>query len=64
MNDEMVLSARKYNVKFCMDIDSRDVSHLDFMKYGIGQAKKGWMTSEDIINTYTYSKLRDFLDNR
>jgi DNA polymerase (family 10) len=63
LNDESILHAKKFNVKFCINTDSHDISHLDFMKYGIGQAKRGWLTREDIINTYSYSKLKDFLGN-
>jgi DNA polymerase (family 10) len=31
------------------------------MRYGIGTAQRGWLTKDDVINTWPLSKLRRFL---
>jgi DNA polymerase (family X) len=38
-------------VKFAIDTDSHAVGHLDFLKYGVGTAQRGWLTPDDVINT-------------
>jgi DNA polymerase (family 10) len=38
-------------VKFAIDTDTHSVPHLDNMKYGVGQAQSGWLTTDDVINT-------------
>jgi len=48
-------------VKFSIDSDSHAVGHLKVMRYGIGQAQRGWLTKADVINTWPLAKLRAFV---
>jgi len=57
LNDENILKARNYKVKFEVGTDSHRTSHLEFMRYGIGTARRGWLTKEQVINTYDLDKL-------
>jgi len=34
------------------------------MRFGIGQARRGWATKEDIINTWPLEKLLKFFKER
>ncbi|HEY1330151.1 MAG TPA: DNA polymerase/3'-5' exonuclease PolX [Actinomycetota bacterium] len=61
LRDEHVMWARRHGVKFSVDTDSHSTVHLDFMRYGIGTAQRGWLTKDDVINTWPLSKLRRFL---
>lgn len=56
-NDENIMRASEYGLKFAIGTDSHRLSHLEFMRYGVGMAKRGWLESDDIINTYSYDKL-------
>jgi DNA polymerase (family 10) len=29
------------------------------MRYGLGQARRGWLEKEDVVNTYPYSGLKE-----
>ncbi len=58
LNDEMILKANEFGVKFSIDTDSHSVSNLDFMKFGVGQARRGWLEKKDVVNTYTYNRLK------
>ena len=58
LNDENIIRAKKYGLKFCVSSDAHMTSHLEFMRYGIGMAKRGWLTKDDVINTM---KLKDLL---
>ncbi len=57
LNDENILKAREYGLKFSIDTDSHSASNFKFIRYGIGTAKRGWLRKEDVINTLPYEKL-------
>lgn len=58
LNDSNVLAAREQGAKFCIDTDSKSTSTLANMRYGLGMARRGWLTKEDVVNTYHYDKLK------
>ncbi len=51
LNDENCIKAKEYGLKFCIDTDAHLPFHLQFMRYGIGVAKRAWLTKKDVINT-------------
>jgi len=59
LNDELILRAKEYGLKFCISTDSHSVSDLASMRYGLGQARRGWLEKEDVVNTYPYSRLKE-----
>jgi DNA polymerase (family 10) len=59
--DEHILRAKRYGVKFAVDTDAHSVMHLDHLRYGVGTAQRGWLTAEDVINTWPLPRLRQFL---
>jgi DNA polymerase (family 10) len=34
---------------------------LDYMRYGVGTAQRGWLTPDHVINTWPLPRLREFL---
>lgn len=64
VNDELILRARRHGVKFAIDSDSHAIGHLKVMRYGIGQAQRGWLTKEDVINAWPLPKLRKFVSDK
>jgi DNA polymerase (family X) len=58
---EHIKAAKDAGVKFSVDTDSHAVGHLDFLRYGIGTAQRGWLTADDVINTWPLTRLREFL---
>ncbi|MDW7732796.1 MAG: DNA polymerase/3'-5' exonuclease PolX, partial [Methanolobus sp.] len=61
INDRMILKAKEFGVKFSINTDSHAVSNLAFMRFGVGQARRGWLTKDDIVNAYSYARLRKLL---
>lgn len=57
LNDSNILAAREHGAKFCIDTDSKSTSNLGNMRYGLGMARRGWLTRDDVVNTYPYDKL-------
>jgi DNA polymerase (family 10) len=59
--DELILRARNHGVKFSIDTDSHSTIHLGHMRYGVGLAQRGWLTKDDVINTWPLTRLRAFI---
>jgi DNA polymerase (family 10) len=58
---DLIRRALRHGVKFSVDSDAHSVVHLKNQRYGIGTAQRGWLTPDDVINTWPLDRLRDFL---
>jgi DNA polymerase (family 10) len=58
---EDIQRARRYGVKFAINSDAHATTHLAFMRYGVGTAQRGWLTADEVINTWPLRRLRAFL---
>jgi len=56
-----IRAARDAGVRFALDSDAHSVSELGNMPYGVGTAQRGWLTPDDVINTWPLDRLRAFL---
>jgi DNA polymerase (family 10) len=56
-----IRAARDAGVLFAVDSDSHATGHLSYLRFGVGQAQRGWLTAADVINTWPLDKLRAFL---
>ncbi|POX62633.1 DNA polymerase/3'-5' exonuclease PolX [Streptomyces sp. Ru62] len=61
LRDEDILRAREHGVKFAVNTDAHSVPHLAQLRYGVATAQRGWLTGEDVINTWSLTRLRRFL---
>jgi DNA polymerase (family 10) len=61
LSAEHLSRARRYGVKFAIDSDAHAIGHLAVMRYGVGTAQRGWLTPDDVINTWPLRRLREFL---
>lgn len=59
--DELIVRAKRHGVRFAIDSDAHAAPHLDFLRYGVGIAQRGWLTPDDVINTWPLRRLRTFL---
>lgn len=48
---DLVFLAREKGVKFVINTDTHHESHMDFMKLGVWNARRGWAVRKDIANT-------------
>ena len=51
LRDIDVRRALEYHVKLVIDSDAHAVSHFDNLPLGVSQARRGWATQVDVINT-------------
>ena len=46
-----VFFARQQGAKFAINTDAHHVDHMEFMKFGITVARRGWLGKADVLNT-------------
>ncbi len=58
---DYIRAARDAGVRFSINTDAHATGHLNFLRYGVGTAQRGWLTAHDVINTWPLGRLREFL---
>jgi DNA polymerase (family 10) len=43
--------AKQHGVKIVINTDSHHTSHMEKIRYGVTQARRAWLTKEDVLNT-------------
>lgn len=61
LKDEFIRMAIENNVKLVIDSDAHHPLHYAFLRFGIGQARRGWAKKSDILNTLSAKELLDSL---
>ena len=56
--DVLVHEAIRQGVKIVVDTDAHAADHLNFMRYGVAVARRGWATQADIINTCSLGEMK------
>jgi DNA polymerase (family X) len=54
--DRHLRLAKQHGVKVVINTDSHHTSHLDKIRYGILQARRAWLTKDDVLNTLPVEK--------
>ncbi len=51
LNDVHLRMAKQHGVKIVINTDSHHTSHMEKLRYGVTQARRAWLTKEDVLNT-------------
>jgi DNA polymerase (family 10) len=51
LNDVHLRQAKQRGVKIVINTDSHHTSHLEKIRYGVIQARRAWLTKNDVLNT-------------
>lgn len=54
--DRHLRMAKERGVKIVINTDSHHTSHMEKIRYGIVQARRAWLTREDVLNTLPVEK--------
>lgn len=54
--DRHLRLAKQYGVKIVINTDSHHTSHLDKIRFGVLQARRAWLTKEDVLNALPVAK--------
>lgn len=60
LNDELIIQAKKYKNKFSISSDTHFVHAYNYIEYGVDQAKRGWVTKDEVVNSLPIEKLSKF----
>ena len=54
--------ANEHGVKTALNPDAHILDGLTDFEYGVGIARKGWFTKENILNSYDLKTIESFFD--
>jgi DNA polymerase (family 10) len=52
LKDEYIRKCMEKGVKVSIDTDAHSIKHLDYLKFGVAQARRGWVSKESVINAW------------
>jgi DNA polymerase (family 10) len=61
LNDNHARAAKSKGVKVAISTDAHSVNAFQYLRFGIDQARRGWLTADDVINTRSLADLRNLL---
>jgi DNA polymerase (family X) len=61
LTDVHAQAAKSLGVKVAVSTDAHSIAALDYMRFGIDQARRGWLEAVDVINTRPLPVLRKIL---
>ncbi|OGZ18142.1 MAG: DNA polymerase III [Candidatus Nealsonbacteria bacterium RBG_13_37_56] len=64
LKDINIKKAKNLGVKMVINTDAHQIDQLGLIKYGVGQARRGWAEKKDIINTQPLSKLLQYFSQK
>ena len=56
LNDVHLRQAKQQGVKIVINTDAHHTSHMEKIRYGILQARRAWLTKDDVLNTLPAQK--------
>ncbi|MBM3285646.1 MAG: hypothetical protein FJY81_07205 [Candidatus Aminicenantes bacterium] len=64
IDDVQCQTAREMGLKMAIGTDAHRLDDLRFMRYGVGQARRGWLGPGDVLNTRSWPELRKLLERK
>jgi len=64
LRDVNARAAKEAGLKLVISSDGHQVRAQDYVELGIGQARRGWLTKDDVLNTRTWKQVEKLLRNR
>lgn len=61
LTDTYCKLAKDMGLKLAISTDAHSVEQFDNMRFGIGQARRGWLEAKDVLNTRRLGELRRLL---
>jgi DNA polymerase (family 10) len=60
LRDEHIRWARRHGVRFVIDSDAHSVPQLRYVRYATLTARRGWLTADEVVNTWPYERVAAF----
>ena len=62
LKDVYVQQAKELGIPLVISTDAHHPDHLTFMRFGIDQARRGWLEAGDVVNTKPLDELLEIFD--
>ncbi|MGZ5567274.1 MAG: DNA polymerase/3'-5' exonuclease PolX [Limisphaerales bacterium] len=53
---------KELKLKFVISTDAHSISDLDFMRFGVWQARRGWLEAADVVNTRSWRDVQKLFE--
>jgi DNA polymerase (family 10) len=57
LRDVHARAAREAGLKLVVNSDGHEIGAQDYVEFGIGQARRAWLTKTDVVNTRTWKQI-------
>jgi len=64
LSDVHTKMAKDMGIKVAISTDAHRTSDLDYMRFGIGQARRGWLERDDVLNTRSWKEIKKLLRSK
>jgi DNA polymerase (family X) len=64
LTDVHARAAREAGLKLAIDSDGHEIGALDYVELGVGQARRAWLTKDDVLNTRTWPQIQKLKKKR
>ena len=64
LTDVHARAAREAGLKLVIDSDGHQIGALDYVELGVGQARRAWLTKDDVLNTRTWKQIEKLRKRR
>ncbi len=62
LDDVYCKMAKERGLKLAISTDAHGTEELKFLRYGVFQARRGWLERDDVLNTRSWDDLRELLE--
>lgn len=64
LNDVLCRNAKEIGLEVAVSTDAHGCGDLDLLRFGVDQARRGWLEASDVLNTRSWIGLRSLLRKR
>jgi DNA polymerase (family 10) len=64
LSDLHARAAREAGLKIAISSDAHEVGALDYVELGVGQARRAWLTKNDVLNTRSWAQVQKLRKKR
>ena len=64
LSDVHARAAREAGLKLAIDSDAHQIGAQDYVELGVGQARRAWLTKDDVLNTRTWKQIEKLRKKR
>lgn len=61
LNDHYIKMGKEIGIKFAISTDAHSTADFNFMRFGVAQARRGWLEAKEVINTRNLKELKKLI---